>query len=102
MFNSLFLICIYSWNASCYILEDNDGEKDIGSISIRVMIICVLVLSGGLVAGLTIGLMSLDETNLRVLQRSDQPKQREYAAIIGPIRNRGHLLLCTLLIANTV
>ncbi|RKP20259.1 DUF21-domain-containing protein, partial [Rozella allomycis CSF55] len=52
--------------------------------------------------GLTIGLMSLDETNLRVLQRSDQPKQREYAAIIGPIRNRGHLLLCTLLIANTI
>ncbi|EPZ33364.1 hypothetical protein O9G_005726, partial [Rozella allomycis CSF55] len=102
MLNSLFLICIYSLNASCYILQDNDGEKDIGSISIRVIIICVLVLSGGLVAGLTIGLMSLDETNLRVLQRSDQPKQREYAAIIGPIRNRGHLLLCTLLIANTV
>jgi metal transporter CNNM len=77
------------------------------------LIICLaLVLLGGLVAGntwtdisylgLTIGLMSLDETNLKILKNSGLPHERYYAAKIEPIRRKGHLLLCTLLITNTI
>ncbi|CAG8532556.1 44588_t:CDS:2 [Gigaspora margarita] len=62
----------------------------------------VLVLLGGLFAGLTIGLMSLDETNLNILTRSEDPKKRKYAAQILPIRKNGHLLLVTLLVCNVL
>ncbi|CAG8640569.1 2136_t:CDS:2 [Paraglomus brasilianum] len=62
----------------------------------------ILVLVGGLFAGLTLGLMSLDGTNLHILATSGDPKQRKYAARIQPIRENGHLLLVTLLLANVI
>ncbi|KAF7302424.1 CNNM transmembrane domain-containing protein [Mycena chlorophos] len=66
------------------------------------VLIPVLVLSSGLFAGLTLGYMSLDETQLNVLSISGTPKQREYANKIKPIRQNGHLLLVTLLLANMI
>ncbi|KAJ7146409.1 hypothetical protein C8R44DRAFT_837110 [Mycena epipterygia] len=66
------------------------------------VLIPVLVLSSGLFAGLTLGYMSLDETQLNVLSMSGTPKQREYANKIKPIRKNGHLLLVTLLLANMI
>ncbi|KAG5725139.1 Protein MAM3 [Termitomyces sp. T112] len=65
-------------------------------------LIPVLVLLSGLFAGLTLGYMSLDETQLSVLCISGTPKQREYANKIMPIRKNGHLLLVTLLLANMI
>ncbi len=71
-------------------------------------------------AGLTLGYMSLDETQLNVLSISGtlyvslpllnplgfwwavHRKQREYANKIKPIRKNGHLLLVTLLLANMI
>ena len=46
--------------------------------------------------------MALDETNLKILKNSGTPDEKRYAAKIEPLRRRGHLLLCTLLITNTV
>ncbi|KAJ7726386.1 hypothetical protein B0H16DRAFT_1677398 [Mycena metata] len=66
------------------------------------VLIPVLVLLSGLFAGLTLGYMSLDETQLNVLSISGTPKQREYANKIKPIRTNGHLLLVTLLLANMI
>jgi metal transporter CNNM len=63
--------------------------------------IVVLVLVGGLVSGLTIGLMSLDSTNLTILKVSGTASEKSYAAKIEPIRKHGHLLLVTLLLVNT-
>ncbi|CAG8458072.1 6817_t:CDS:10 [Diversispora eburnea] len=57
---------------------------------------------GGLFAGLTLGLMSLDGTNLHILSRSGDETQRKYAARIQPIRRNGHLLLVTLLLGNVL
>ncbi|KAJ2718820.1 hypothetical protein GGI07_005567, partial [Coemansia sp. Benny D115] len=68
----------------------------------RVAVCAVLVLAGGLLAGLTLGLMSLDETNLHILATSGTPKQQQYAKRIQPIRKNGHWLLVTLLLGNTV
>ncbi|TBU31722.1 hypothetical protein BD311DRAFT_716447 [Dichomitus squalens] len=65
-------------------------------------LIPILVLLSGLFAGLTLGYMSLDETQLHVLSISGTPKQRRYAQKILPIRKNGHLLLITLLLANMV
>ena len=62
------------------------------------VLIAALVLIGGLFAGLTIGLMSLDHNNLEVLKHSDDPIKRKHATKIEPVRRIGHLLLCTLLL----
>lgn len=61
-----------------------------------------LVIIGGIGAGLTIGLMSLDQTNLEILKKSGTPTQQKYAARIEPIRRNSHLLLVSLLLLNTV
>ncbi len=84
------------------------------------VLIPILVLSSGLFAGLTLGYMSLDETQLNVLSISGTPyvvcsaymrlpeltgassEQRKYANKIMPIRKNGHLLLVTLLLANMI
>ena len=83
-------------------------------------LIPVLVLLSGVFAGLTLGYMSLDETQLNVLSISGTPlvfsashpvqyhsllhgsQQKRYAAKIKPIRENGHLLLVTLLLANMI
>ncbi|KAK7057428.1 CNNM transmembrane domain-containing protein [Favolaschia claudopus] len=67
-----------------------------------VVLIPVLVLLSGVFAGLTLGYMSLDQTQLNVLCLSGTPEQRKYAEKILPIRRNGHLLLVTLLLANMI
>ncbi|KAJ7209605.1 DUF21-domain-containing protein [Mycena pura] len=66
------------------------------------VLIPILVLLSGVFAGLTLGYMSLDQTQLNVLCLSGTPDQRKYASKILPIRKNGHLLLVTLLLANMI
>ncbi|KAJ2783776.1 hypothetical protein H4R18_001528 [Coemansia javaensis] len=73
-----------------------------GGFYAQLAVCSVLVVAGGLLAGLTLGLMSLDETNLHILATSGTPQQREYARRIQPIRKNGHWLLVTLLLGNTI
>ncbi|KAJ2077243.1 hypothetical protein H4R24_005249 [Coemansia sp. RSA 988] len=82
-------------------LGHNEAKADDG-FYMRVVVCAVLVLAGGLLAGLTLGLMSLDETNLHILATSGSERQRQYAKRIQPIRKNGHWLLVTLLLGNTV
>jgi len=69
---------------------------------VKVIVTVVLVLLGGLFAGLTLGLMSLDETNLHILATSGDTRQRRFASRIKPIRRNGHMLLVTLLLVNVL
>lgn len=46
--------------------------------------------------------MSLDTTNLAILEIAGTPQQQHYASRIIPIRKNGHILLTTLLLTNTV
>ncbi|CAD6909150.1 unnamed protein product [Tilletia controversa] len=62
----------------------------------------ILVLLSGLFAGLTLGYMSLDETQLQVLAAQGTPQQRADAAKISTVTKDRHLLLTTLLIANMI
>ncbi|KAJ2865437.1 hypothetical protein GGH94_002206 [Coemansia aciculifera] len=68
----------------------------------RLLVCAVLVVVGGLLAGLTLGLMSLDEVNLQILATCGSEAQRVYAQRIQPIRKNGHWLLVTLLLGNTM
>ncbi|KAK5582440.1 hypothetical protein RB653_004025 [Dictyostelium firmibasis] len=62
--------------------------------------IIVLVAISGLFAGLTLGIMSLDITGLEIIIASGTAKESKYAKIIYPVRQKGNLLLCTLLLGN--
>lgn len=76
------------------------GEAHNGTFVVEAIFIPVLVLLSGAFAGLTLGYMSLDSTQLNVLSKSGTEKQKRLAQKIIPIRKDGHLLLITLLIAN--
>ena len=69
---------------------------------IYVVIIVGLVGFAGLMAGLTLGLMSLGLVDLEVLIKSGRPQDRIHAAKIFPVVKNQHLLLCTLLIGNSL
>ena len=56
--------------------------------------------TAGIISGLTLGLLSLDQTSLKVLMEAGTPSQQKNAARILPLVKRHHLLLVTLLLAN--
>ncbi|KAG9147078.1 hypothetical protein Leryth_005322 [Lithospermum erythrorhizon] len=70
--------------------------------SLYVIVIIGLVLFAGLMAGLTLGLMSLGLVDLEVISKSGRPHDRKHAAKILPVVKNQHLLLCTLLIGNAM
>ncbi|KAI0230318.1 hypothetical protein L0F63_001313 [Massospora cicadina] len=79
-------------------IESPEGENELSVLALKLGLIVFLVLLGGLLAGL----MSLDETNLEILIKSGTPQQRVWALRILPIRKNGHLLLVTMMLANTL
>ncbi|EXB67773.1 DUF21 domain-containing protein [Morus notabilis] len=70
--------------------------------SLYVLVIIGLVAFAGLMAGLTLGLMSLGLVDLEVLMKSGRPQDRKHAAKIYPVVKNQHLLLCTLLMGNAL
>ncbi|KAH9623220.1 hypothetical protein KSS87_017368 [Heliosperma pusillum] len=72
------------------------------TFSLYIVIIIGLVSFAGLMAGLTLGLMSLGLVDLEVLIKAGRPQDRRYAAKIFPVVKNQHLLLCTLLIGNSM
>eukprot|EP00930_Biecheleria_cincta_P040843 TRINITY_DN2796_c0_g3_i1.p1 TRINITY_DN2796_c0_g3~~TRINITY_DN2796_c0_g3_i1.p1 ORF type:complete len:622 (+),score=104.64 TRINITY_DN2796_c0_g3_i1:57-1922(+) len=69
-------------------------------ISVTIPVIIVLVMLSGLFSGLTLGLMGLDLIGLETIENGDNVEMAACAAKIKPIRERGNLLLCTLLLGN--
>lgn len=72
------------------------------TFSMYVLAVIGLVGFAGLMAGLTLGLMSLGLVDLEVLIKSGRPQDRNHAAKIFPVVKNQHLLLCTLLIGNSL
>jgi metal transporter CNNM len=62
--------------------------------------IVVLVMLSATFSGLTLGLLSLDTTSLKITAVSGTPSAVRYAQRILPLRQRGNLLLTTLLLGN--
>eukprot|EP00930_Biecheleria_cincta_P040842 TRINITY_DN2796_c0_g1_i1.p1 TRINITY_DN2796_c0_g1~~TRINITY_DN2796_c0_g1_i1.p1 ORF type:complete len:628 (+),score=98.95 TRINITY_DN2796_c0_g1_i1:136-2019(+) len=69
-------------------------------LSVTLPIILVLVMLSGLFSGLTLGLMGLDLIGLETIENGDNVEMAACAAKIKPIRERGNLLLSTLLLGN--
>ncbi|KAG1865637.1 hypothetical protein C8R48DRAFT_705498 [Suillus tomentosus] len=70
----------------------------------RIAISAVLVLAGGVFAGLTLGLMGLDELHLRVLATSseDLTEKRNAQKVLRLMQRGRHWVLVVLLLANVV
>lgn len=52
--------------------------------------------------GLNLGLMALDQTELKIVQNTGSDKEKEYANKICPVRSHGNFLLCSLLLGNVL
>jgi len=83
------------------IVEENDPFASIPTF-VQGLILLILLSFSGLFSGLTLGLMSLDLTGLEIVMAGDDPDAVKYAEKIYPLRKQGNLLLCTLLLGNTV
>jgi len=68
----------------------------------KVLISVFLLLFSAVFSGLTLGLMGQDITQLTVLAESAAPKEQRRARKLLPVRRKGNLLLCTLLLANVM
>jgi metal transporter CNNM len=60
------------------------------------------VLCAGLASGLTIGMLSIDRSQLDIKQISGTEQEKADAALVLPVIKRHHLLLCTLLLFNSI
>ncbi|SAM09659.1 hypothetical protein [Absidia glauca] len=69
----------------------------------EMLLVIFLVLLGGVFAGLTLGLMGLDETNLHVLSQTGTETEKKNAKKVMSLLSKGrHWVLVTLLLSNVV
>jgi metal transporter CNNM len=67
------------------------------------IVLLLLNVLSGTFSGLNLGLMSLTVEDLNIIiEGSTDPDEVRYARRILPLRKRGNLLLCTLLVGNTL
>lgn len=71
-------------------------------IWLQVGLIVILFFLSGLFSGLNLGLMSLDKIELKIIEGAGAYSEKAYAKAIRPVREKGNLLLCTLLVGNVL
>ena len=71
-----------------------------GAEAAYIIVSVLLIIFSGLMAGLTLGLLSLDRIDLEVLRRSGTDKDRWLVERVAPLLANPHYLLATLLLCN--
>ncbi|CAG8564617.1 9746_t:CDS:10, partial [Funneliformis caledonium] len=84
-------------------IDDDNESINLEDFGWKLGAIVMLVLLGGIFAGLTIGLMGLDETNLQVLMVAGEHNERRHAKKVLDLLQKGkHWVLVTLLLSNVI
>ncbi len=71
-------------------------------IWLMIVFVVILLSLSGLFSGLNLGLMALDQTELKIVQSTGTKREKSYANKIAPIRSHGNFLLCSLLLGNVL
>lgn len=82
---------------------DSSESTGPGQLALSVGLALVLVALSGLFSGLNLGLLSFTDDDLGlIIAGSDDSSEIKYAKRIRPLRKRGNLLLCTLVLGCTL
>jgi metal transporter CNNM len=80
----------------------SEGSLSPGTETAYIIVTIFLVITSGLAAGLTLGLLSIDKLDLEVIKRSGTPQEQRLAARVEPLIRNPHLLLVSLLLLNSI
>lgn len=69
-------------------------------LSLRILGAVALICLSALFSGLTLGLLGLDVNELEIVREAGSPEDKRNAERIQPLRKKGNLLLCTLVVGN--
>ena len=69
-------------------------------MSIGIIILCLTF--SALFSGLNLGLMSMDQTDLKIVANTGTEAEKHYARAIMPVRKTGNYLLCSILLGNVL
>jgi metal transporter CNNM len=101
-----FKLIISGWLfAACHFFHMAANPQDSVSlpmyeVALRILASVVLLAFSALFSGLTLGVMGLETTGLKIIMESGEPDDRVRAQRIMTVRKDGNLLLCTLLLGN--
>uniref|UniRef100_A0A060TAL4 ARAD1D20526p n=1 Tax=Blastobotrys adeninivorans TaxID=409370 RepID=A0A060TAL4_BLAAD len=83
--------------------DNADDDPQGASFWFNMAVSALLVVLGGIFAGLTLGLMGQDQINLQVIESTGSPTEQAQAKRVLSLLRRGkHWVLVTLLLANVV
>ncbi|GFS03289.1 metal transporter CNNM4-like [Elysia marginata] len=111
--SEVYYVCLHDKNAQKFehagtnpwiAVQTFDVSEDgtLLPLPLQIAIAGVLLILSGLFSGLNLGLMSLDKTELEIIEKVGSENEKKYARRIGPLRSKGNLLLCTLLLGNVM
>jgi len=85
-----------------YVLSEELKEMSTPTFWILLLVVVLVLLLSATMAGLTVGLMSIDELKMRLLQRTGTSDQKRAAKKLAPLLKDQHLLLTTIVFVNCV
>jgi len=105
---NIYFICAQNPDTGEFIHQGEDSHLQIEvytallPVWLSIIMLVVLLCLSGLFSGLNLGLMSLDQTELRIVMSTGSEKEKSYAKAIMPIRGMGNFLLCSILLGNVL
>ena len=89
-----------AWMRLSSVIEDNHMQVTL--IWVRSVLVPVFLLLSAVFSGLSLTLLSLTRAELKVLRNQGKSEEKRYSKAVAPLRKRGNMLFCGLLLMNTL